>query len=131
MYRAQFHMMKANRVIYGTPLMVSCGKSIASFVLAFTVPGKRIEYLEECIGYFAILRTDLEFCMTERIFQFKKRVNGVDNNGKPIEYETKEDKISSEAIEIFNLVGRIDSDMCKWRASLTKARPCVNEHAAD
>ena len=54
-------MMKANRVIYGTPLMESCGKPISSFVLAFTVPEKRVTYLEECIGHFAVLRTDLEF----------------------------------------------------------------------
>ena len=124
-------MMKANRVIYGTPLMESCGKPISSFVLAFTVPEKRVTYLEECIGHFAVLRTDLEFCVDEGIIQFKKRHNGVDKNGKPIEYEEKEDKISSEAIEIFNLVGRIDGDMCKWKASLAKARPRMNECVAD
>ena len=123
--------MKANRVIYGTPLMESCGKSIASFVLAFTVPEKRVMYLEECIGYFSVLRTDLEFCVKERIIQFKKRHNGVDENGKPIQFEQKEDRISSEEIEIFNLVGKIDGDMCRWRASLAKARPHMNECAAD
>lgn len=125
LYQAQFNMMKADRMIYGTPLMEYCGKAIAAFILAFTVKEKRVEYLEECIGYFSILRTDLEFCAMENIVKYPKRKEKLDKDGKPIPWENKEDAVNSQKIELFHLVGKIDSDMCKWRASLAKARPCA------
>lgn len=42
MYQCQFLMQKADRIIYGTPLMAASGKAIAAFVLAFTVSSKRL-----------------------------------------------------------------------------------------
>jgi hypothetical protein len=50
LYSAQFKMMKANRIIYGTPLMQEVGSALAQFVLAFTVKEKRVNYLEEAMG---------------------------------------------------------------------------------
>ena len=111
LYTAQVRMTKANRIIYGTPLMEASGKAIATFVLAFKVQNKRLEYIEECIGNFAVLRTDLEDCSHKGIFQFRKRKG-----------ETPEDRVSSEEVEIFRLVGKIDSDMCKWWQSLVKGK---------
>ena len=51
LYQAQFNMMKADRIIYGTPLMEHCGKTMAAFVLAFMVKDKRIQYLEALPAY--------------------------------------------------------------------------------
>jgi hypothetical protein len=120
LYSAQFKMTKANRMIYGTPLMQEVGSALAQFVLAFTVKEKRVDYLEEAMGHFTVLRLDLEFCIHEHIIQFKKRK--VDKNGQPIPLENKEDMVSTEEIEIFRLVAKIDSDMCRWRASLSKGK---------
>lgn len=100
--------------------MQEVGKALSCFVLAFTVKEKRVSYLEECIGHFTVLRLDLEFCIHEHIIQFKKRK--VDKNGRPIPLENKEDMVSTEEIEIFRLVAKIDSDMCRWRASLLKGK---------
>lgn len=122
LYGAQFHMGKADRIIYGTPLMESCGKAIAAFVLAFTVREKRVEYLEECIGHFTVLRTDLEFCTEENMIRWGKRAEKLDKDGKPIPWPTPEDAVSTQKIELFNLVGKIDGDMCRWRASLAKGK---------
>ena len=111
MYQCQFLMQKADRIIYGTPLMAASGKAIAAFVLAFTVSSKRLEYLEEAMGHFYVLKTDIEFCVMQNIIHFKKR----DGDGGE-KYE------SSKKIELLKLVAQIDNDMCKWRASLAKSK---------
>lgn len=125
LYGAQFNMGKAERVIYGTPLMEACGRAIAAFVLAYTVKDRRVAYLEECIGWFAILRTDLEFCVEQNMIRWKKRPEKLDKDGHAIPWQNAEDKVNSQKIELFVLVAKIDSDMCKWQASLAKARPCA------
>lgn len=111
MYQCQFLMQKADRIIYGTPLMAASGKAIAAFVLAFTVSSKRLEYLEEAMGHFYVLKTDIELCVMQNIIHFKKR----DGDGGE-KYE------SSKKIELLKLVAQIDNDMCKWRASLAKSK---------
>lgn len=125
MYQCQFLMAKCDRVIYGTPIMEWSGKAIASFLLAFTVEHKRKEYLEECIGYFAILKTDIDFCISENIIHFRRR--------KITDDQTEAEYASSKKIEILKLIAQIDNDVCKWRASLAKSKPlCVKpvEHRA-
>lgn len=122
LYGAQFHMTKADRIIFGTPLMESVGKSISSFVLAFTVNERRISYLEESVGHFAVLRTDLDFCIRENIIKWKRRSEKLDTNGNPIPWEDPRDGVSTQKVEMFRLVAKIDSDMCRWRASLAKGK---------
>ena len=114
LYRAQFAMMKTDRIIYGTPLMMYSGKALAAFVLAFKTKNNaedKLRYCDECIGAFAVLRIDLENCMENNIIHYPKR-----------DGETPEDRVSSEKVELFRLVATIDSDMCKWSASLTKGK---------
>lgn len=122
LYSAQFCMQKAERVIYGTPLMSACGKAIASFVLAWTVSSRRMEYIEECMGHFAVLRADLEFCVEENIIKFRHRKPPKDKDGKVIPFADVRDAVSTQKVELFCLVARIDEDMCKWRASLAKGK---------
>ncbi len=122
LYGAQFHMNKTDRIIYGTPLMEAAGKSLACFVLAFTVKGKRIEYLEECIGHFAVLRTDLEFCVKENIIKWKRRAEKLDRDGHPLPWGDQRDEVPTQKVEMFTLVAKIDGDMCRWRASLAKGK---------
>ena len=122
LYRAQFAMTKANRIIYGTPLMEYSGKALAAFVVAFKTNLDReakARYCDECIGAFAVLRIDLENCVENNIIQYPKR-----------EGETKEDRVNSEKVELFRLVATIDSDMCKWSGSLTKGKTICAEHIA-
>ena len=122
LYCAQFHMTKADRVIFGAPIMATAGRCIALFVLAFTVKEKCVEYLEECIGHFAVLRTDLDFCVRENIIKWKKRAEKLDGDGNPVPWNDERDRVSAQKVETFNLVAKIDGDMCKWRASLAKGK---------
>lgn len=127
-------MTKADRAIYGTPMMQEVGKSLACFVLAFTVAGKRVEYLEQCIGHFAVLRADLDFCVSENILKWKKRAERLDRDGHTIPWSDERDEVSPQKVDMFVLVAKIDSDMCKWRASLVKGKTVcgsLREHTAD
>lgn len=123
LYSAQFNMTKANRIVYGSPIMENIGKAISSYVLAFTVMEKKLEYIEEAIGWFAVVRTDLEFCMDENIIHFQKRsvAPQKDEYGNEIPIDPR-DEVSSRKVEIFELIGKIDGDMCRWRSSLAKGK---------
>ncbi len=103
-------MDKTNRIIYGTPLMNHCGEALSKFVLAFeqSNEAKKISYLEESFACFVVLRTDLEFCEKMNIIHVKTG-----------------DGHSTEKIELFKVVAKIDNDMCKWRASLAKGKTIV------
>lgn len=127
LYGCQFRMQKAERVIYGTPLMQECGKSLAAFILAFDVPEKRIVYLEECMGYFSVLRADLEFCVEENIIKFKRKNPPKDKDGNEIPFSDPRDAVNSQKVELFRLVAKIDGDMCRWRASLAKGKTIAEQ----
>ena len=123
LYSAQFGMTKGNRIVYGSPIMENIGKAISSYVLAFTVMEKKLEYIEEAIGWFAVVRTDLEFCMDENIIHFQKRnvVPQKDENGNEVPIDPR-DEVSSRKVEIFELIGKIDEGMCMWRSNLAKGK---------
>lgn len=114
LYQAQFLMTKADRMIYGDNLMKYNSECLKLFTMAFLTKEKRIERLEECIGWFAVLRKDIEFCVRQNIIKYKKRM--MDNRLPESEY------INTKKIELFKVVAKIDDDMCKWRGSLTKGK---------
>lgn len=65
LYQAQFLMNKADRVIYGTSLMQASAETMKNYVLAFTIKEEKLEYINRAIGWYAVLRTDLDFCVEE------------------------------------------------------------------
>lgn len=117
LYEAQFRMTTANRVVFGNTLMKYSAESISNFILAFTVGDKKLEYLELSLGYFAVLRDDLSFCIEQNIIQYRRRKK---NDGD--EDKTDEDFVNGRKVELFRLVAQIDNDICKWRASLAKGK---------
>ena len=114
LYQAQFLMTKADRMIYGDNLMKYNSECLKLFTMAFLTKEKRIERLEECIGWFAVLRKDIEFCVRQNIIKYKKRM--IDDGLPESEY------VNTKKIELFKVVAKIDDDMCKWRGSLTKGK---------
>ena len=117
LYEAQFRMTTANRVVFGNTLMKYSAETISNFVLAFTVGDKKLEYLELSLGYFAVLRDDLLFCVEQNIIQYRRRKK---NDGD--EDKADEDFANGRKVELFRLVAQIDNDICKWRASLAKGK---------
>lgn len=114
LYQAQFLMTKADRMIYGDNLMKYNSECLKLFTMAFLTKEKRIDRLEECIGWFAVLRKDIEFCVRQNIIKYKKRM--MDDGLPESEY------VNTKKIELFKVVAKIDDDMCKWRGSLTKGK---------
>ena len=90
------------------------GKALANFTLAFTATEKRMEYLEECMGCFYVVKTDVDFCIRENIIHFRRK--------HVTEDKTEADYVSSKKVELLKLIAQIDNDMCKWRASLAKSK---------
>lgn len=119
LYEAQFLMTKSARVIYGTPLMEASGKCLACFTIAYTVRDaeSKSRHLDELIGWYAVLRTDIDFCIQQNIIHFKKR--------KPKKGEDTEDEtnyVSTKKVQMYELIADIDDRICRWRASLTKGQ---------
>lgn len=114
LYQVQFLMTKADRIIFGRNFMEYNGECLKLFTLAFLVKEKRIERLEECIGWFAVLRNDIEFCMKQNIIKYKKR--DADDGADESEF------VNTQKIELFKIVAKLDNDMCKWRANLAKGK---------
>ena len=120
LYDIQFLMSKTDRIVYGTPLIGLCRDTMAKFIVAFTVgsPEKKVEYLLEAIGYFGVLRCDLEACVRKNIIHFPER--------KPKENEQKDAAgaapVSPMKIDLFEIVAKIDTEMCRWQASLAKGK---------
>lgn len=125
LYEAQFCMMKSARVIYGTPLMKASGKALAYFTLAYSVRDmeSKTRYLDEAMGWYAVLRTDLDFCISQNIIHYKRRTpkKGEDVNDENNYANTKK-------VMMFELVADIDERMCRWRASLTKGKTPYDEN---
>ena len=117
LYEAQFRMTTANRVVFGNTLMKYSAETISNFVLAFTVGDKKLEYLELSLGYFAVLRDDLLFCVEQNIIQYRRRKK---NDGD--EDKADEDFVNGRKVERLRLVAQIHNDICKWRASLAKGK---------
>ena len=110
-------MTTANRVVFGNTLMKYSAETISNFILAFTVCDKKLEYLELSLGYFAVLRDDLLFCVEQNIIQYRRRKK---NDGD--EDKADEDFVNGRKVELFRLVAQIDNDIFKWRASLAKGK---------
>ena len=130
-FRVQKWMTKADRIIYGVSLREESGQALSNYVMAFlsTNPQKKVEYLEESMKRFTCLRLDFETCIEENIIHFRKRKldegipQATDPEGKASEAERDpRDEVSTKAVELFALVARVDKDMCKWWASVSKGK---------
>ena len=121
LYQAQFLMNKADRIVYGTPLMQASAETMKNYVLAFTIKEEKLKYINRAIGWYAVLRTDLDFCVEENLIHYAKRKP----KPKVGEAMTAEDYVSSKKVELFEIVARIDDEMLKYRASLAKGKTIV------
>jgi|BioPla2DNA2_1021312.scaffolds.fasta_scaffold26188_2 hypothetical protein len=103
--RAQFAMSKADRIIYGTPVLVKNGEVLADFVLAYDFADERDKYIRKMCADFEVLKLDL-------------RIIAEDNVLKCPDPENARMKPETLKIEIFELVARIDEGITKWRKSV-------------
>ena len=124
-YEMQFTMTKANRPIYGASLIRAAKDCMASFMLAFTLTDKKMEYLEKSMGHFYVLKEDLLDCFDNNIIHYKKNKQKKDKNGNPVKMLDSE-WVDNRKIEATKLIAKIDSDMCKWWNGLAKGKSNPN-----
>ena len=109
-------MSKKDQIRFGTSILDECRQSLSFFVMAFCNAEHRIEYMDRCIGMFAVLRADLDMCHEHKLIHYPLRK---DEKGNKL---PGPEAISSQQIELSALIGRIDSDMLKYHQSLAKGK---------
>ena len=109
-------MSKKDQIRFGTPILDECRRSLSFFVMAFCNAEHRIEYMDRCIGMFAVLRADIDMCHEHKLIHYPLRK---DEKGNKL---PGPETISSQQIELSALIGRIDSDMLKYHQSLVKGK---------
>ena len=120
-YTAKFLSNKSDRINYVEPNIRYLEMSLCKFIMAFNCQENRRDYMDECIGSFGVFRVLFEQNRERGVIHFiRKR----DKDGKIIEGN---DGISSEEIEIIELIGRIDNDMIKYRLSLSKGKTIIDD----
>ena len=120
-YTAKFLSNKSDRINYVEPSIRYLEMSLCKFIMAFNCQENRRDYMDECIGTFGVFRVLFEQNRERGVIHFiRKR----DKDGKIIEGN---DGISSEEIEIIELIGRIDNDMIKYRLSLSKGKTIIDD----
>lgn len=120
-YTAKYLSTKADRINYIEPNIRYLEKSLCNFIMAFNGQDKRRDYMDECIGAFGVFRVLFEQNRDLGVIHFiRKR----DKDCKIIDGN---EGISSEEIEIVELIGRIDNDMSKYRLSLSKGKTIIDD----
>ena len=109
-------MSKKDQIRFGTPILDECRQSLSFFVMAFCNAEHRIEYMDRCIGMFAVLRADIDMCHNHHLIHYPANK---DDKGNKL---PGPEAISSQQIELSALIGRIDSDMLKYHQSLAKGK---------
>ena len=120
-YAAKFLSNKSDRINYVEPNIRYLEMSLCKFIMAFNCQENRRDYMDECIGAFGVFRVLFEQNRERGVIHFVRKR---DKDGKIIEGN---DGISSEEIEIIELIGRIDNDMIKYRLSLSKGKTIIDD----
>lgn len=102
LYQALFDMDKRDRVVFGERAMTELGEFIAAFAMAYDFPEERNYYIRKMCAVFSVLLIDLRIMAELNVYRGAKNSSG--------------DVIVKG--EIFELVGRIDLGISKWRSSI-------------
>ncbi len=120
-YTAKFLSNKSDRINYVEPNIRYLEMSLCKFIMAFNCQENRRDYMDKCIGSFGVFRVLFQQNIERGVIHFVRKR---DKDGKIIEGN---DGISSEEIEIIELIGRIDNDMIKYRLSLSKGKTIIDD----
>jgi len=107
--RAQYTMTKADRIIYGTPVLKACGDFITDFVFAYDFKEERDYYIRKMCADFEILKIDLRIIAEDNVLKCPDPANALMS---PDGFK----------IQIFELIARIDDGILKWRKSIEKEK---------
>lgn len=107
-------MTQANRKIYGSALQQTCTEVLKHFTIAFVNRHTRKDHLEEAIGLYMVLREDIDLCTRENIIHYTNKGGST------------EDYVRLKKEELFMIVAKIDNDLGKWYASVSKDKTIID-----
>lgn len=105
-------MSKADRIIYGTPVIQECNEVLRDFVLAYEYRDERESYMRKLVADFAVLKVDIEGINHEHVLREPK---SKDHAATAVDLPATTDAMYLRTYEI---IGLIDQDITKWRNSL-------------
>lgn len=122
LFAAQFTMDKGARIVYGSRVMDESAQTIRWFMIAYERrdAALKMQALEECIAWFAVLRQDIDWCVEQNLFHFAKR-----KSKDPKQPLSTEEAESTAKIELLKEVARIDDAMGKWWASMNNGKTII------
>ena len=101
---AQFLMTKAERIVYGTPVLSECAQFMSDFVMAYEFEEERTYYFKKMSASFEVMKSDLRIIAECHVL-------------KGTSSDHAEMKADTMIVRIFELVGRIDDGISKWKRS--------------
>lgn len=106
--------MKHDRIVYGDELVCEAKECMKWYIKAFKVKARRLEYMTEFFGSYAVLKDDLDDVVEQGIIHFER-----DDNPK------KKKDVSSSKIELFKIIAKIDEDANRWWTSINNGRTLI------
>lgn len=127
--RAQICMTKADRIIYGTPVLKLCGDILSDFIVAYDFEDERPYYIKKFLAEFYVLKVDIETINECGIIKETKDSSGEQlytKEGKKLVVMGEESPKNLRR-EMTELIARIDIGMYRWRSSLVVKDYTKNE----
>lgn len=115
-HKLQFEMTKENKRIYGDRISDRVLDCIEDFVIAYDFQDERPHYYMKLTADIHIVMSLMDEIIDEHILIPKAHVTGSDGRAVP----NKQDKL---VIQIYEEIGKIDTDMGKWRVSAISSKP--------
>ena len=109
-HKLPFYMTKENKRNYGDTLIQNMLQCFKDYIIAFDFQDVRPHHYKQLVGDIHVMMTLMDEVVDEHILVPQKHT--LDNNGKMV--YNKQDKL---VIQIYDEIGKIDTDISKWRAS--------------
>lgn len=109
-HKLPFEMTKENKRIYGDRIIERVLDCIEDFVIAYDFQDERPHYYMKLSADIHIVMSLMDEIVDDHILIPKKHEVGSDGKSIP----NKQDKL---VIQIYEEIGKIDTDMGKWRVS--------------
>jgi len=114
-HKLPFHMTQENKRNYGDRIVSRMLDCFDNYIIAFDFQDERPHYYMKLVGSIHVIMTLMDEIVDEHILIPQKHVT--DKDGKQI--PNKQDKL---VIQIYEEIGKIDTDISKWRTSAISSK---------
>lgn len=113
LYSIKYLMDKSDRILMAETIFDIHAQVMIHYSNAFLDPISRKDELKKAIGYFAVLRDRIDFCVRHKIIHFTNTRGAYD------------DWTKLTKVELYEIIAQIDNDMLKWYGSLNKSQTII------